>query len=264
MKSLLIGGIVLGLLAPASAFAQSVFDGTWKADVSSAQMPKKPDVYLLNKGMWSCRTCAPAYTVAADGADHPVTGHPYYDSVAIKIVDDHTILETDKKNGKVVATSTSTVAPDGKTMTFEFSDSSNTNAAPVTGKGTEARVGAAPPAGAHAISGAWRITGFSGYSDNGLTMTYQVEGDSLTMKNPTGQSYTARLDGSDAPMTGDPGVTSVSVKKVSANTIVETDKRDGKPVAVVTMTVESDGKSMKVSVDDKLQGKTTSFLSRKQ
>ena len=38
------------------------------------------------------------------------------------------------------------------------------------------------------------------------------------MTNPTGQTYTAKLDGADAPMKGDPGITSVSVKIKGAKT----------------------------------------------
>jgi hypothetical protein len=264
MKSLLIGGIVLGLLAPASAIAQSVFDGTWKADVNSAQMPSKPDVFLLEKGTWSCKTCVPAVTVPADGMDHAVTGHPYYDSVAIKVADDHTVQETDKKGGKVVAISTSTISSDGKTMTTDFTDSSNSNADPVKGKVTEARVGAAAPKDAHAISGSWRVSGFSGYSDNGLTVTYKVDGNSLMMMSPTGQKYTAKMDGTDSPMMGDPGVSSVSVMKMAGDKIMETDKRDGKVIGVATMTVAKDGKSMNVVYENKLQGTSMSYTSNKQ
>ena len=40
------------------------------------------------------------------------------------MVDDRTIEEVDKKNGKTVATSKTVVSPDGKTATFEFTDSS--------------------------------------------------------------------------------------------------------------------------------------------
>lgn len=36
-------------------------------------------------------------------------------------------------------------------------------------------------------------------SANGLWFTCKIEGENLTMTNPTGQSYTARLDGTEAP-----------------------------------------------------------------
>src|SRR4029077_16494209 len=99
MKSLSCGATLSSVLAPVRALADSPIDGTWKADVSSAQMPKKPDIFVLKDGMYSCKTCAPGYTIKADGTDQAVSGHPYFDTVAIKVVDANTIEETDKKGG---------------------------------------------------------------------------------------------------------------------------------------------------------------------
>ncbi|MGC1548627.1 MAG: hypothetical protein WA777_08860, partial [Rhodanobacter sp.] len=126
MKKLLFVGMLTASLLPMVAMAQNAIDGTWKIDLSKAHMPMKPDVFVLQNGMYDCKTCAPEISIKADGTDQAVTGHPYYDMMAIKVVDDHTVQTTDKKNGKVVATSTTTVAPDGKTATVEFSDSSDT------------------------------------------------------------------------------------------------------------------------------------------
>lgn len=255
--------LLLAMLTPGLAMAQSVFDGTWKVDMKTAQFPEKPDVYLLQDGMYHCKTCAPPVDVKADGQDQKVGGHPYYDAKIVKVVDDRTIEETDKKNGKVVATSKSWVSADGNTLMFEFTDSSATNADPVTGKGEETRV-AKGPAGSHAISGSWRMAKMDSVSDNGLAFTYKVEGESLTMNNPTGQSYTAKLDGTEAPYKGDPGTTSVSVKQVDKNTMEETDKRDGKVITVSRMTVAADGKSMTIAFDDKLHGTSGKIVAQKQ
>ena len=263
MKKLLFTTLLVAFLVPVQASAQSAFDGTWKIDLNKAQMPKKPDVYLLQNGKYECKTCVPTVSVKADGTDQNVTGHPYYDTIAVKVVNDRTVEETQKKGGKVVATSTTTVAADGKTATFEFTDSSNTNAAPVTGKGTQTRVGKGP-AGSHAISGSWRTTSFDNVSDNGLLFTYKMEGDSLNMTTPTGQSYSAKMDGTDAPYTGDPGTTSVSVKKMGKNIVRETDKRNGKVISVSTMTIAADGKSMKIAYKDELHGTTSSYVAIKQ
>jgi uncharacterized Zn-binding protein involved in type VI secretion len=263
MKKFLLAGLLGALLMPSVVMAQSSFDGTWKIDVSKAQMPKKPDVLLLQNGMYECKTCAPAITIKADGDDHPVTGHPYFDTMALKVVDDHTVEETQKKAGKVVATSKTVVAADGKTATFEFNDSSDTNAAPVTGNGTMTRV-AAGPKGSHAISGSWRTTSYGNVSDNALTFTYKVDGDMLSMTSPTGQSYNAKLDGPDAAYAGDPGTTTVSVKKLGKNGIEESDKRNGKVISVAKMTVSADGKTMTIAVNDMLRGSTSSFVATKQ
>jgi hypothetical protein len=264
MKKLFFLVALPALLMPLLAMAQSAFEGTWKIDMNKVDFPKKPDMFLLQNGMYDCKTCTPPYNIKADGTDQSVSGHPYFDSVAIKVVNDHEIEETDKKNGKVVSTSTTTVSPDGNTAMFSFSDSSNTNGGPpVTGKGEATRV-AKGPAGSNAISGSWRTTKMESLSDNATVWTYKVSGDEITMTNPTGQSYTAKLNGPDAPMKGDPGITSVSVKMMGKDTLEETDKRDGKVIGVFKMTVAADGKTAKASFDDKLQNRTTDFNVTKQ
>lgn len=231
--------------------------------MSKVQMPKKPDVLVLQNGMYECKTCVPPVNIKADGQDQSVTGHPYFDAMAIQVVDAHTIKETDKKGGKVVATSTTTVAPDGKTAHFEFSDSSNTNGAPVTGSGDLRKV-APGPAGSHAVSGSWVTSKLADLSDNATTLTYKVEGGMLSMTTPTGQSYTAKTDGTEAPYKGDPGITTVSVTQAGKMSLVETDKRDGKVIGVIKSTVAADGKTMNVVYEDKLLGRSTSFVAVKQ
>jgi len=263
MKNLLFFGLVIAVAVSAPAIAQSAFDGTWKFNLNDAQFPKKPDVYLLQNGRYQCTTCVPPIDIKADGQDQPVSGHPYLDSMNIKVVDDRTIEEVDKKNGKTVATSKTVVSQDGKTENWEFSDSSNSNADPVTGKGSSKQV-AKGPAGSHAISGSWVTSKMETLSDNGLMVTFKVEGGSLSMSNKTGQSYVAKLDGTEAPYKGDPGTTSVSVKSIGKNTIEETDKRDGKVISVSRMTVSADGKTMTAKFADKLHGTTSQFTAAKQ
>jgi hypothetical protein len=263
MKKLLGIGLLVSLLVPAWAKAQSAFDGTWKFELSTAQFPKKPDVFLLQDGKYSCKSCVPPIEVKADGQDQKVSGHPYFDTLSVKVVDEHTIEETNKKDGKINGTSTSTVSADANTLTFVFSDSSATNSAPVTGKGESTRV-AKGPAGAHLISGSWRTTKMDNLSENALLVTFKVEGDTLTMSSPTGQGYTAKLDGTDAPYQGDPGTTSVSVKRLGKNGFEETDKRDGKVISVARNTVSADGTTLQVVIDDKLHGTTSKFVAQKQ
>jgi hypothetical protein len=250
--------MILGL--PSPLLAQSVFDGTWKTDIASAQLPKKPQIYALKRGIWSCKSCVPPYSVKADGTDQAVTGHAYYDTVAVRAVDDHTVQETEKLKGKPSEDTTYTVSPDGQTMTFEGTNTVGT--APVTYKGTAERVGKEHAKGA-AITGKWRVTSYSDISDNALTVTYKVANGSVSMSTPTGISYTAKLDGTEAPNKGDPGVTAVSVKQVGHDKLVETDKLDGKVVGVQTSTVSADGKSMTVESKDMLRGTTMVFTANK-
>ena len=263
MNKFLLNGLLAACLLPAGAMAQSAFDGNWKVDLGKLELPKKPDVYVLQNGMYDCRTCAPAYKIKADGSDQKVSGNPYFDMAAVNVVDDHTMMQTSKKGGKVVSTFTFKVAADGKTASFEFDDSSDTNAAPVTGKGTATRV-AAGPAGSHVMSGSWRTTSYEKVSDNGLSFTYKMQGNSLSMTTPTGQSWTAMTDGTEAPYKGDPGITSVSIKVMGKNTLQETDKRDGKTTGVSTATVSADGKSMKIVWRDTLRNTSGTFTAIKQ
>jgi hypothetical protein len=84
------------------------------------------------------------------------------------------------------------------------------------------------------------------------------------MTTPSGLAYTAKFDGKDYAYKGDPGTTSVSLKMIDANTVEETDKRDGKVVGVARMTVAPDGKTMVYSFENKLNGRTSKFTAQKQ
>jgi hypothetical protein len=262
MKKLFLAGSLMALLVPVAAIAQSKFDGTWKIDSSKQRLSTKPYVYLLQDGIFDCKSCTPPIHVKADGQDHKFVGSPYADTENVKVVDDHAVVVTGKKNGKIVRTNKLTVSSDGATATVEFNDDSDTNADPVTGKLSFTRLSAGP-AGSHAISGSWQLAGFT-QSDNGATFTLKVEGDSVTMTTPTGQSYTAKLDGTDAPYNGDPGTTSVSVKRVGAATIIETDKRAGKVISVTRMTVSADGKTITLVNNDLLTGRIFHDVAVKQ
>jgi len=263
MKKRLCFALLLPILTPALAIAQSGFDGTWKIDLKTAQFPKKPDEFLLQDGMYHCKTCVPPVDVKADGQDQKVIGDPYADTLSVRVVDNNTIEQTGKKNGKVVGTGTATVSADGNTLTTEFTYLGSPTGQPINGKFEETRV-AKGPAGAHAISGSWRPAKMESMSENGLLFTYKVQGDTLMYSTPPGQSYSAKLDGTDAPYNGDPGTTSVSVKLVDKNTLEETDKRDGKVISVQRITLSADGKKLTIAVEDKLQGTTSQFVAIKQ
>jgi hypothetical protein len=63
---------------------------------------------------------------------------------------------------------------------------------------------------------------------------------------------------------GDPGQTSVSIKRVNDNTVDETDRRDGKVIASAHITVSTDGKTMTVAWKDALHGSSGSYTAMKQ
>jgi len=244
------------------AAAEETIEGTWKADLASVQIDEAPSSYLLKDGSYSCSTCVPPLTVAADGAFHPVADRPYYDAMSVKIVDAKTVTMVRKKGDRVISEATTTVSPDGDSLTFDVNDTSTPNAPAVKVKGSETRVAAAP-AGAHAISGSWKTAKYDSVSDEGLTFSFDVEGDTLTMTSPAGQSYSAQFGGPAVPIKGDTGGTTVAVERVGQAGFRETSTRDAKVVNVTTFTAGTDGKLAVVS-ENKRQASTMKYSANKQ
>jgi hypothetical protein len=247
--------------AAAPAVAAGSIDGTWVADTDSVQFDQKPDEYLLQGGQYSCKSCDVPYTVAADGAFHPVS-LPYADSMAVKVIDDHTVQRTAKKGGRQVGETKMTVSGDGNTLTGSFTDTSVANAPPGKGEFTETRVGPAPT-GAHAVSGQWKPAKLANFNAEQLTTTYKLDGDTLHMTSPSGYSYDAKLGGPDVPIKGDISGASASVMKLPDGSYQETDKRAGKVINVTTFTVGSDGK-LHVVGEDKMNGSKITYTATKK
>jgi len=113
----------------------------------------------------------------------------------------------------------------------------------------------------HATSGNWIVEKENG-SANALTTTYKLNGDELTMSEPDGATYTAKLDGGDFPVKGSYGFDTVSVKKIDGHTIEETDKRDGTVVDIAKMTVN--GKTMTIVDTDPRTDRTSTYMAHKE
>jgi len=244
---------ILLLAGTASAiFAQSSFNGTLKLDVGALPTPKGPFVWLLQGGMYECKSCVPPIRIKADGQDQAVTGQPY-DTISVTILNDRTVREIEKKTGQLVSDETYTVSPDGNTATDQLAN----------WKVTMNRTASGPP-GSHALSGTWNPLKLESTSDRGFLVTFKLDGDTLSMSRPTGESYRAKLDGTEAPVNGDPNVTTVSLKRIGSTTIEETDKRNGTVVSVVRLAVAPDGKSMTITEQDVAAGTSIQFTAYKQ
>ncbi len=252
----------LAMLATAPVFA-SPFDGTWKADPSTLEAASKPNVFAVKDGMYSCSTCVPAYKIKADGAFHATPGNPYRDEVSVKVVDPRTIMLATRKGGKTMFTQTETAAADGKTMEVSFNDTSAPGGIAVAGKQVLRRA-AAGPAGSHATSGAWLETKDLTVADAGMTSTFRSEGKAMTFTTPTGVKYTAILGGPVAPVTGDVGWDGVTLASKGADTLVETDYRDGKKIGINTMKVAADGRSVRSASQDLVHGTSQAITLVKQ
>jgi hypothetical protein len=248
------------LLAPFAALADSPFDGTWVAR-EDATHDQKPYTFSLVNGVFDSQAVVPHFKVKADGTDQPVKGHAYFDTVAVKSDGADSITLVSKKAGKTMGETHFAVSADGKTLTVKFADSSGTET--VTGENIFTRVGTAPK-GAHAASGSWRLTKSQNTTANGRTLTYKATADGMSFSAPTGQSYTAKFDGKEVPVAGDPGGMTVSLKKVNASSFIETDHVKGKVVEVDHWTVAPDGKTMKIDWERKDSGRKGSAVFDKQ
>lgn len=245
--------------AEPAAASLDALNGTWKVDLASLKFSGKPYEYGLKDGSWNCASCIPPLTVAADGQFHAVTDQPYYDSMSVKQVDDRTIDIHRKKGDKEVSSSNLQVSEDGNTLTIKFKDMT----APTTIEGSTSFTRAGPaPAGAHAASGQWQPNKIGEYTEEGLDISLQISGDTVTSSSQ-GQSYTATLGGPAVAMQNDPGGTMVKVER-AGNGIKETYSRDGKEVGVATITPSADGKSISYSSTDPRDGTRTDFTANKK
>ena len=202
--------------------------------------------------------------VKADGQFQKVSGDPYRDAVMVKVVDDKHVEMASQKDGKDVSKSTRAVSDDGNTMTINWTYYGKSHRwSRKRHQHHEAGRQSARPGRQRHFRLLARRKDRGGYRRN-ITFSFKSEGaDSLSYSTPTGQSYTAKLDDKDVPYVGDPGTTTASLRR-EGNSIVETDKRDGKVISIAKLTVSSDGKTMTIDVDDKLNGDKSSYVAVKQ
>lgn len=257
MKKILL---LLVMILPTMAFAADAFDGTWKIDLKTVEFTGKPNVFELKGGMYTCQSCAPKYTIKADGTDQKVSGHSYFDTEAVTVVDANTVQFSRKLAGKDTGSNTITISADGKTMANDFTNL--TGAEVVKGKSTATRL-AAGPAGSHAISGTWKTHVVPEYSEAGSIFVYQSTADGLKM-NWNGQSYDAKFDGKKVLTENDPGKTWVALKRPAKDTFEETDFNDGKVTGIMKATVSADGKMMMVNFKDPRNDTTVKYTLLKQ
>jgi hypothetical protein len=250
---------VIVLLIGSPLFAQTRFDGTWRMRMDTLQFSGAPEDYLIAQGTYQCLSCIPKVNVKTDGMDHKVAGHEaYYDSISIRVLDDHSLDFTFKKAGKLVAYSKERVASDDKSMIEEFKNATDTH--PVIGKAAFIRVGDAP-AGSHPLSGKWQMRTIHNDTEAGTLTTYRSIPNGLKIISGR-ESYEAKFDGKDYPVGKDRHAT-VSLTLMDENTFEETDKHDGKILTVSRMTILKDGSMMTVRTTDRQRGGTMIYMAEK-
>jgi len=113
-----------------------------------------------------------------------------------------------------------------------------------------------PVAAADQQSGVWKMDPAKSKYDPGpapksITLKIESDGDNIKYSsdgidasgNPTHMEYTAKYDGKDYPITGNPNADTVALERTDANTTRSTLKKDGQVVMTVTSVVSNDGKT---------------------
>ena len=112
-----IAEAILTRIGTAAAGANAT-SGAWRIDKVGQRENELNVTYRCDgDGLSMSTPSGESYAAKLDGKSYPVKGAYLYDSVSLKRIDDHTIEETDRRDGTVVQVSTMTVASDGKTMT---------------------------------------------------------------------------------------------------------------------------------------------------
>jgi hypothetical protein len=240
---------------------QATFNGTWYTDLSKSKFSEKPFTIYTSGGWYHCVSCSTPFDLQADGQDH-TSPDKTFDTMSITLVDAHTIHFVGKKGGKVITDTTATVSADGRTTIMKSTSYPANGSAPVTSESTLRRDGTLP-AGVHPTSGRWIVTKASA-SENGSLITYKADGSGITMTDPTGDSYTAKLDGGDAPVSGSTGWDTVSMKQIDDHTIEETDKFNGKVLDTARMTVSANGKTMTVVYTEEPSSRVSTYIATRR
>jgi len=126
--------MALCFVGTALSFAQSPQMGTWKLDEAKSKtpagLPKNSTVIYAADGDnikvttdgtgGDGKPLHTEWTGKFDGKDYPCTGDPSLDSRSYKLINEHTLELTNKKDGKVTTSGKVEVSKDGKTRTVHL------------------------------------------------------------------------------------------------------------------------------------------------
>ena len=252
---LAFGAVACGEMAAEEETASIA--GTWKADVDSAEFENSMNRFLLADGEYTCESCIPPYSIAANG-EWQALDRPGYDGQMIEVVDDLTIKSAARRGEKELGGSTWTVSEDGQSMLVEWTNLDGDE--PVSGSTTYSRAEAGPE-GSHAVSGGWTVSELGEMSDAALTFSYTLEGDQYG-NSGNGDSFVATLGGDPVSIEGNESNVMVAVEQTGDNSYRETYTRDGEVLSVLELTI--DGDTMSAVSTDPRDGEVVRWTATRQ
>ena len=234
--------VLLVLFVPSLLFAQSPFDGTWKAQLDRSIPSSETITFFVSNGIYDCTSCIPEIRVQADSNDQPISAASH-ETIAVSVIDSRSVSIVFKRDGKTIVETTRTASEDGQTLRDITSGYPREGCKPVIAEVTYKRVREKPEPSANQISGSWKPLAVT-RSENGLLVTFKMNNDELSVSTPTGFTWTAKIDGKESPVQGSYATDSVSIKRIDDRTIEADFKVGGHLVRVDGQQVSVDGMSM--------------------
>ena len=218
------------------------FVGKWKMNIAKSKTSGLQEkIEDLGGNKYKFAFGDDVETVTFDGKDYPTK---FGNTWAVTPQGPNKWTEVDKRDGKVVSTSTWILSEDGQNFT------STTKGTRADGSTFESEFKAKRIAGTSGLAGTWESTEMKQSAPNELSIEgFQADGISLVTAADK-ERTDLKFDGKDYAVNGPrvaPGST-VSGKRIDARTIELTGKLKDKLVYTQKMQVSEDGKTMTATV----------------
>jgi hypothetical protein len=230
--------LLICLCACALGAADPPYAGKWKMNVAKSDFGDTTLTYeQLSGGEMRATMDGQSYTFKTDGRDVMT---PWGMTIAWKAVDAATWETTEKTNGKVTATGTMKLSPDGKTLTL------NLTRVKADGGTSQDSISFQRVSGGPGLAGKWKTRNLKTSSPETLSLTPKgSDGLTISLGN-AGGVCDARFDGRDYPATGPvwPSGWTCVIAKNGERDLDLTWKKDGKAMYKTTLAASADGKTL--------------------
>lgn len=229
---------ILLTLAAVSAFAQSAFDGTWALNQEKSKLTGDTMTFAsAGAGAMTFTDASTSYTFKTDGSE---TTTPMGNTVTWKQDGANNYESTSARNGTPLSSSKWTISGDKKTLNID-SSGTKPNGDKWQNSATYTRV-----SGDQGLAGEWKSTSVKMSAPSTMTMKTDPDGSMQWDISAEKAVWKGKLDGNDYPATGPtvPDGLTLAVTKTSPDSMKMVEKMKGKPLAMITYSVASDGKTM--------------------
>jgi hypothetical protein len=243
---------------PAGSHALS---GTWSRQNSQQNLPSWTITFKsLSDGLMftmflPMSSMGMSYSAKFDGKDYPVEGDAAGSTVSLKKVNDRSIEETIRQDGKIATVWHMTVSEDGKTITLKIEEQGRSTA--LTGIRTVAALNAVTD---NPFVGIWKMnvekSKHSGPAPKSSTVQFMgiENGTVFVQETVDSQGKIQQLMASE-PWDGKEGATvfpgeTARCSRIDSNTVVLVFKKDGKETRRITEAISNGGKTLTRTVKE--------------